>query len=87
MTYICPACGFPNLKEDPRPKTGGGSYEICPSCNFEFGVTDDDLGLTFDQWRAKWIQNGMPWDSGNSSPPKGWDPKSQLTKFLKDGGR
>ena len=27
----------------------GGSYEICPSCGFQFGVSDDDLGSTYEQ--------------------------------------
>jgi hypothetical protein len=84
---MCPACGYPDLDEPPRRSpTSGGSYEICPSCGFEFGVTDDDCGFTYATWRARWIALDMPWDSeGIESPPDGWDPKAQLAN-LTDGG-
>jgi hypothetical protein len=80
MGYVCPVCGFPELDEPPRsPVSGGGSYEICPSCGFEFGVTDDDRGYTYDAWRRKWVAEGTPWtDAGVTEPPPGWDPRKQL---------
>lgn len=80
MSYLCPACGYPDLEEPPRsPRTGGGSYEICPSCGFEFGVTDDDLGITYDEWRSRWVAAQMPWRSeGIEPPPLGWNPTRQL---------
>jgi hypothetical protein len=83
VSYLCPACGYPDLEEPPRsPRTGGGSYEICPSCGFEFGVTDDDLGITYHDWRSRWIADGMPWRSeGIELPPSGWDPSGQLAVF------
>jgi rubredoxin len=52
MTHVCPVCDYPYLKEEPRTEDGG-SYEICPRCGFQFGVTDDDLGFTYAQWRDK----------------------------------
>jgi hypothetical protein len=76
--YTCPVCGYPELDEPPRTQSGGGSYEICPACGFEFGWTDEDQGYTYEQWRAKWIAEGMRWDRGQSVPPSGWDPVSQL---------
>lgn len=79
MNHTCPVCGYPKLKEAPRTKSDGGSYEICPSCGFEFGVTDDDRGFTYQTWRAKWEQAGMPW-SGAAKPPKDWNPVVQLRK-------
>ncbi len=42
---MCPVCGYKNLYEpayQPTPKGNLGSYEICPSCGFQFGVTDDE---------------------------------------------
>lgn len=79
-TSQCPVCGYPNLSEPPRsPSSGGASYEICPSCGFEFGVTDDDRGFSYDDWRKQWIGRGMPWDSADiEPPPPGWDPRRQL---------
>lgn len=86
MGYICPVCGYPDLHEPPRSaRTGGGSYEICPSCGFEFGVTDDDKGFTYDQWRQRWIDRGMLWESAGVRPaPQGWDPRAQLQRLLDD---
>jgi hypothetical protein len=78
MPFVCPVCGYPSLSELPRPREGGGSFEICPSCGFQFGVTDDDLGLSFDEWRTQWIEQGMPWDKGRTDPPANWDPIAQL---------
>lgn len=81
MPYQCPVCGFPGLEEPPRSNSGGGSYEICPSCGFEFGVTDDDRGFSYEAWRKRWIDQGMPWrDEGISDPPAGWDPADQLRR-------
>lgn len=76
--YICPACGYPELDEPPRSGSGGGSYEICSSCGFEFGYTDDDQNFTYETWRKKWIDEGMIWDKGRNAPPLGWNPKEQL---------
>lgn len=79
VTFTCPSCGFPGLEETPRSPSGGGSYEICPSCGFEFGVTDDDEGHTYASWRARWVERGMPWwASAWQGPPEGWDPRAQL---------
>lgn len=84
-TFTCPVCGYPGLTELPRSSpVGGGSYEICPSCGFEFGYTDEDQGWTDAAWREHWISLGMPWDrSGGTSPPPGWDPQRQLSDLLR----
>jgi len=77
--YDCPVCGYDALAEPPRGRSGGGSYEICPSCGFQFGVTDDDRGFSYEAWRDDWISRGMPWDStGIESPPDDWNPRAQL---------
>jgi hypothetical protein len=77
--YLCPVCGYPDLTENPTPAAGGGSYEICYSCGFEFGVSDDDQGFTYEAWRGRWIEQGMRWDSeGIVARPDGWDPEAQL---------
>jgi len=52
---ICPVCGWPHLSELPRSQANGGSYEMCWSCGFEFGVTDDALGYSYDDWRWQWV--------------------------------
>jgi len=77
MAFTCPVCGFPGLNEPPRSAAGGGSYEICPSCGFQFGVSDDDRGETYAGWRARWLAEGARWHSANPSPA-GWDPHAQL---------
>lgn len=78
MSFICPVCGYDGLQEEPRTPSGGGSFEICPSCGFQFGVSDDDRGLGYEEWRQQWIAEGMVWDKGRSDPPQGWDPIRQL---------
>jgi predicted RNA-binding Zn-ribbon protein involved in translation (DUF1610 family) len=82
--FTCPVCGYVRLMEEARsPRTGGGSYEICPSCGFQFGVTDDDRGLTYEQWRQRWIEDGMLWNSaGIDPPPTDWNPAEQLRRLL-----
>ena len=60
-------------------------FEICPSCGFQFGVSDDDRGITYEQWREQWRARGMPWSSSNP-PPKGWDPARQLAELGKVSG-
>jgi hypothetical protein len=57
---------------------GGGSYEICPSCGFQFGVSDDDDGFTYASWREQWKKRTMPWSSRGIAPPGGWNPEAQL---------
>lgn len=76
--FQCPVCGFIGLDQAPRSASGGGSYEFCPSCDFEFGVTDDDLGFTDEEWRLKWVKDGLPWRSASRPLPVGWDPSAQL---------
>jgi hypothetical protein len=78
MDHVCPVCGFTELESAPRsPHTGGGSFEICPSCGFQFGVIDDDKGFTYEEWRALWRMQGMPWSSSRPRPEH-WNPKKQL---------
>jgi hypothetical protein len=81
--HTCPVCGFHGLKEPPRDLSGGGSYEICPSCGFQFGVSDDDDAIGYEEWREDWISNGMEWSSIGIPQPKEWDAKKQLAKLKK----
>ncbi len=76
MKHTCPVCSYPKLKETPCTTEGGGSFEICPGCGFQFGVTDDDRGITYAQWRAQWREAGMPWSS-QGKKPRGWDPRER----------
>jgi hypothetical protein len=81
MNYTCPVCGYPKLKELPRSLTAGGSYEICPSCGFQFGVSDDDLGFTYERWRENWRKGGMKWSS-HQKRPRSWNPEAQLATIV-----
>ena len=83
-TYQCPVCGYADLDDPPRSeRTGGGSYEICESCGFQFGVSDDDEGYTYESWRTQWVARGMPWSSVNR-PPARWDPAAQLAQLSRN---
>jgi len=75
--HSCPVCGYPKLQELPRSASGGGSYEICPSCGFQFGVDDDDKGISYEQAREKWIAGGMLWHSKGMPAPKDWKPSGK----------
>lgn len=82
-SFICPICGYPALSRQPRSDAGGGSYEICPSCGFQFGVSDEDLGYTDEEWRAMWVDDNYRWRGvPPQSPPSSWDGDSQLASFL-----
>lgn len=81
MPYTCPVCGFNGLAEPPYSPDGHGLFEICPSCGFQFGVTDHDLGISFREWRKSWVAKGMPWSSKGSGAPPRWNPQEQLQKL------
>ena len=85
MNHTCPVCGFPELAEPPRRRSGSGSYEICPSCGFQFGVCDDDRGLSYTQWREAWQRAGMNWSGRGRPAPADWNPRAQLAR-LEDSG-
>jgi hypothetical protein len=72
--HTCPVCGYPELDEPPRSTSGGGSYEICPSCGFQFGLDDDDGGIGYATSRERWIAAGMPWSSRSRERPSTWNP-------------
>jgi hypothetical protein len=77
--HPCPVCLYPGLSEPARsPKSGGGSYEICPCCGFQHGVDDDDKGITYSQARTAWVKAGAKWTSQATPPPQNWAAKSQL---------
>lgn len=82
MSFLCPVCGYPELCEQPRGEETGGSYEICPSCGFQFGVSDEDRGFTYESWRNAWIKAGARWQSIGQPPPPGWDPVRQLQNLV-----
>ena len=81
MKHVCLVCGWPELLDPPRSPAGVASFEICPSCGFEFGYDDDAKGLTYAQARARWIAGGMPWWSKSRSAPVGWNPSQQLARI------
>jgi hypothetical protein len=87
VPFVCPVCGYPDLEDPPRSASGAGSLEICPSCGFQFGKSDDDDGWSYAAWRERWVAEGMAWDRGSSEPPEGWDPRAQLRAVVSDGER
>ena len=80
--YICPVCGYSKLWFKPYTdysKPATGYLEYCPSCGFQFGVSDLAKGdWTWRNWRRKWIKKDMEWDNPEYETPKDWDPKEQL---------
>ena len=82
MTYTCPVCGYDRLASPPEtPQDGTApSYEICPSCGFEFGYDDTEGGETYESYRNKWIAGGCRWWWDNDRPTV-WDPVAQLKRI------
>jgi hypothetical protein len=83
--HVCQVCGYPELEREPRTINGGGSYEICDSCGFQFGVSDEDCGYFDEAWRSRWTGNGMRWSSVGSPPPECWNPRLQLARLMAAG--
>lgn len=83
MKHQCPVCGYPGLSEPPETE-GSPSFEICPSCGFEFGVSDGDEGFSYRQWRERWIRGGCSWWSESQKPPDDWQPVLQLAGLIED---
>lgn len=78
VRHTCPVCGFPDLAEAAY-EDGIPSQEICPSCGFQFGFTDGLHGESFESWRRRWMDQGMPWaGSPLDTPPPDWDPAGQV---------
>ena len=69
---ICPVCGFPNLTEGPFDDYGCPTYEICPCCGFEFGFDDESEGISYVEYREKWIASGFHWFREDEEPTN-WD--------------
>ena len=82
MKYICPVCGYPELGELPYDSDGNPSYEVCDCCGFEFGFDDDSNGISFQDYREKWIKEGSKWFSPDKKPAK-WDLSEQLKNLEK----
>jgi len=76
--FSCPVCGFGQLLEPPYDKSGGASFEICPSCGTEFGY--DDATKSHAELRKAWLAAGSPWWSRVNPPPPNWDPAEQLRR-------
>lgn len=70
MSYICPVCGYNQLRYPPE------DYTICPSCGTEFGY--HDFSKSHEELRNLWFANGAYWHSSIISKPKNWNPYLQL---------
>ena len=73
---ICPVCGFDKLGEPPYAHDKGSLpiFEICFCCGYQFGYDDTNLGLTFEAYRKKWINDGFSYHL-EEDKPEGWDEK------------
>ena len=79
---ICPVCGYDNLDEGPFTKYGYPTYEICPCCGYEFGYHDESAGLSYANYREKWIASGFHWRDKDEEP-NNWD-RQLMEKQLSD---
>lgn len=70
--YLCPVCGFKELTEPPE------DFSVCPSCGTEFDY--HDVGVSHEELRSLWIEEGARWFSPVRLAPQGWDPYVQLLR-------
>lgn len=80
MGYICPVCGYDELKKQPYDEKGNESFEICICCSFEFGV--DDMLYTFETYRMEWLANGAKW-LYHTRQSDNWNADEQLKNIEK----
>jgi hypothetical protein len=63
------------------------SDEICPCCGIQFGYTDAAGGdlqareRLYQEWRLRWIAQGMLFKHKGNALPQNWDPISQLKRI------
>ena len=75
--YICPICGYNELKNPPWGEDGKNpSYDICACCGCEFGY-EDVTEESKKRFREKWINNGAKWFTSKKKP-KDWNLEEQL---------
>lgn len=77
----CPVCGFDHLSSPVRNTKGQHSYEICPSCGYQFGIDDVEFGIDYGTWREAWVVGGMAWWDACIPKPKNWNPQEQLSRI------
>jgi hypothetical protein len=80
---LCPVCGYDGLAKPAYSAKGYGSHEICPSCGFQFDVSDTKGGWSFSDWRKRWVSNGMNWSSTVIKPPRNWNRQNQVGRVMK----
>ncbi|NOU93104.1 hypothetical protein GC093_07655 [Paenibacillus sp. LMG 31456] len=80
MDFICPVCGYDELKQPPYDEKGNESFDVCLCCGFEFGV--DDMLFTFEAYRKEWLSNGAKWFFANIQSDN-WSVDDQLKNIEK----
>ena len=77
MATFCRVCGY-EPEEAPWGESGEvPTYQYCPCCNTQFGVTDTQFEQILAE-RKDWLEAGMPWRSKRYPRPEDWDPLEQL---------
>lgn len=77
--HLCPVCGYDGLLEPAYDEFGGGSFEICASCGFEYGYDDGSEGVTHEEYRNRWLADGAQWFDPETRHD--WDLTIQLARL------
>lgn len=65
--WFCPVCGSEELRGPPYFAEGGGSFDMCGFCKFEYGFDDEPsasgqavagIENNWSRWRAKLLESG-----------------------------
>jgi hypothetical protein len=80
---LCPVCGYD--LGFPAWRGNAASHEYCPSCGIQFGYHDDSEDnceearqKIYEDWRNRWVAQGMKWSIQELRTPEGWNPVEQL---------
>lgn len=81
MENVCPVCGYDGLEEMPYDEEDCyPSWEICECCGFQYGFTDYDEGISFEEYRKQWVTEGANWRIRDLKPLS-WDLGAQLKRI------
>lgn len=79
--YICKVCGYNKLEYPQYLENGEPNFTICDCCGFEAGFDDLDQGMSIEEYRKKWVEEGAKWFIPEKKPAE-WNLEEQLRNII-----
>jgi hypothetical protein len=76
--YVCLVCGYSELTK-PYGDYLRPSYEICPTCGYQYGY--HDYFQTPINYRKRWIDEGANWWAHGGPIESNWNARQQLKRL------